>query len=322
MSTTRTTLSPCPACGSTTGVLLSDTDGKTGEPLTVVQCSGCGLGRIDPMPTDEALARWYAASYRQDYKAAATPRLTHVLRAGRLARDRWRWASLQRPGFQPSRTLDIGASSGEFVYLMQRQGAQARGLEPHQGYSTYAREQLGIQVDTGALQERLAELPQHHYDLVSMFHVLEHLTDPIGTLRALASLLTPSGLLLIEVPDVSRLSSPRNTFFRAHTLYFCDHSLRAVVRAAGLETVAGNGGSGGNLLVLLRPAVVPQAALWRPSDALLEGQRARSWPRYLAARLISGYPWQRLRTRRDEKATAARFARPRELLDSVYANLA
>ncbi|MFN9450154.1 MAG: class I SAM-dependent methyltransferase [Rubrivivax sp.] len=322
MTATLRTQTPCPVCGATQGTLLSSIDGKTGEPLTVVECCGCGLGRADPLPTDAELAAWYARKYRQDYKASVTPKLTHVLRAGRQARDRWQWAHAQQPGFRPERSIDIGASSGEFVYLMQRQGVDAVGLEPHEGYSEHARRALGVRVLTGVLQQRLAELPAHHYDLVSMFHVLEHLTNPVASLRALSQLLSPQGFLLIEVPDVARLSSPKNTFFKAHTFYFSAHSLGATVRAAGLEQVAFNEGRNGNLLVLLRPAgavAAAQAAAWRPDNALVQAQQQRAWARYLMARIRSGYLFQRLRARRDEKATAARFSNPRELLDSVFA---
>jgi len=318
MPPAQTTQTPCPACGSHHGMPLAHNDGKTGEPLTVMQCAGCGLGRVDPMPTAEELAAWYSKKYRQDYKASVTPRLTHVLRAGRLARDRWRWAQQQLPHLRPKRSLDVGASSGEFVYLLQSQGVQAMGLEPHEGYSSYARSTLGLDMVTGALQDRLAELPRGSYDLVSMFHVLEHLTDPIASLRALGQLLNPEGVLLIEVPNVARLSSPKNTFFKAHTLYFSPHSLRDVARAAGLKIVASDFSSTSNLLVLLQPCGEAATGHWQPDNSLLQAQADRSWPKYLMNRIASGYLFQRLRHRRNEKDTAAAFRSAKELLDGVY----
>lgn len=318
MSAANPTQTPCVACGSQEGVLISSVDGKTGQSLQVVQCCGCGLGRQDPMPTAEALAQWYSKKYRQDYKTSVTPRLTHVLRAARLALQRWNWAQRKVPQLQPRHTLDVGASSGEFVYLMQTRGAQAQGVEPHEGYSNYARETLGVNMRTGALQQTIDALPQRHYDLVSMFHVLEHLTDPIEALRKLARLLTPEGMLLIEVPDNARLSAPKNTFFKAHTLYFTAHSLTSVANAAGLRVVATNFDEESNLLVLLQPDASLPPVRWQPDDSLQVGQRARNWPNYIYQRIKSGYLPKRIAKRREEKAFASQFGNAVDLLRSVY----
>jgi uncharacterized Zn finger protein len=78
----------CPCCGSQSAQIIADQDGKTGERLITVSCSDCGLGHIDPLPTDQELAEWYATQYRQAHKSAVQPALRHVLRAGRNAQ--WR----------------------------------------------------------------------------------------------------------------------------------------------------------------------------------------------------------------------------------------
>jgi SAM-dependent methyltransferase len=182
-------------------------------------------------------------------------------------------------------------------------------------------EVLGLSMTPGTVPGALSNFPSGAYALVSLFHVLEHLTDPVGALQALARLLSPQGRLLVEVPDASWFSSPDNMFFRAHTLYFTAHSLQATVRAAGLEVVASQFGQTGNLRVLLRPQPQPPNAQtgssWVASDALMKGQRARSWPRYLWRRLTEGYLWRRWQARREEAATAARYASPQALLDAV-----
>ncbi len=309
----------CPACRQNGGTVLNTRDGKSGEPLQVVQCAHCGIGHVEPMPTAEALEAWYSAHYRQDYKGAVSPRLPHVLRAARLALERWDWASARMGAHMPAYSLDIGASSGEWVYLMQSLGLAARGIEPHQGYAAFARESLGLNIVTGSLQQRLPEIPLGSFDLVTMFHVLEHLCDPVEMLRAIAQRLSPQGLLFVEVPDVASLSSPRNTFFRAHTLYFSAHSLRAVAAAAGLEVAAENFEEGGNLRVLLRVARTAVAAQWAPSDALVRGQQARRWSRYLLHRLLEGRAWHRHLRRLEEKRTASQHADARLLLDATYA---
>lgn len=309
----------CPSCLRSGGTVVATRDGKTGEPLVVVQCDHCGLGHVDPMPTAQALEDWYSHHYRQDYKGATTPRLSHLLRAARIASGRWEWASARLGAGMPGRALDIGASSGEWVYLLHSLGVNARGVEPHQGYCAFARESLGLDVVAGTLQQHLPAMPAGGFDLVSMFHVLEHLAEPVETLRAIARLLSPQGRLFIEVPDVAGMSSPNNTFFRAHTLYFSAHSLHLLVQAAGFELVADNFQEGGNLRVLLRPATQPAPAAWRPSDALVRGQQARRWHHYLWHRLKEGHAWRRHLARLEEKRTARRYPDARALLDATYA---
>lgn len=311
--------SSCPACLGSGGSVLSTRDGKTGEPLVVVQCAHCGLGHVEPMPSAGALEDWYARRYRQDYKAALSPRLSHVLRAARIALERWDWASGRGGLPLPARALDIGASSGEWVYLLGSLGVPAQGIEPNLGYWAFARESLGLDVMDGTLQQRLPQLPAGDYDLVSLFHVLEHLPDPLQALRGIRTLLAPQGRLFIEVPDAAGMSSPCNTFFRAHTLYFSAHSLRSLALAAGFEVAADNFREGGNLRVLLRAAAQAPDFSWQPCDALSKGQQARRWSRYLWQRLKEGHAWRRHLRRLEEKRTASRHTDAKSLLDATYA---
>lgn len=311
--------SSCPACRGSGGTVLSTRDGKSREPLLVVQCAHCGLGHVEPMPTTQALEDWYARRYRQDYKGAVAPRLAHVLRAARIVLERWDWASGRGGLRPPARALDIGASSGEWVYLLHRLGVAACGIEPHEGYSAFARESLGLDIVAGTLQQRLPQMPAGSFDLISMFHVLEHLPDPLQALRDIRTLLSPQGALFIEVPDAAGMSSPGNTFFRAHTLYFSAHSLRSLAMAAGFEVAADNFSEGGNLRVLLRASSEPADKAWQPSDALSKGQQARRWSRYLWQRLMEGHAWRRHLRRLEEKRTASQHADARSLLEATYA---
>jgi transcription elongation factor Elf1 len=57
----------CPCCGERSAQVIANKDGKTGDALLTVSCNRCGLGRIDPLPSDQELADWYATQYRQAY---------------------------------------------------------------------------------------------------------------------------------------------------------------------------------------------------------------------------------------------------------------
>lgn len=323
-----TCVTPCPLCGSTHAESVARVDGKTGEPLLTVNCSGCGLGRIDPLPTPQALEAWYTNHYRQDYKGAFQPALRHVLRAGRNALDRWGWLQLQLQSLgralpEAASTLDIGASSGEFVYLSKQRGNRSQGIEPHAGYAAHARETLDLAVENGSLHQLLPQKNDDQFDLVSMFHVLEHLTDPVATLELIRRKTAPDGCLLIEVPNATRFCSPRYMFFKAHTLYFTQASLHQMLRAAGWNVVAHNRADDDNLMVLAQPAspdAASTAPAWQPCRALVEAQQRRTWPAYLADQLTSGRVMQKMSRRREEKRTARGFDSARAVLDHLYRN--
>jgi 2-polyprenyl-3-methyl-5-hydroxy-6-metoxy-1,4-benzoquinol methylase len=315
--------STCPCCHQNRARIVATRDGKTGAALTTIACDTCGLGRTDPLPSTEALTQWYAQSYRQEYKSAFQPALRHVLRAGRIALDRWAW--LQSHGFvQPgSATLDIGASSGEFVYLMKHLGFAAQGLEPHEGYAGYARQQLQLDVRQGNVHD-MASLDQtQRWDLVSLFHVFEHLSDPLGSLQAIAQVMSDSGVLFIEVPNATRPCSPHYMFFKAHVLYFTGETLRQTLQAAGWQVLAHNADDEGNLRVLARPGTRAHAPAWPAhGHALVRAQQARRWGPYLLGEMFNGRVLQRLRTRREEKRRAARYGSGRDLLEALYASAA
>lgn len=324
----------CPACGATQARVVATRDGKTARPLLTVECAGCGLGRIDPLPSKEELHTWYTEHYRQAYKGVVTPQLRHVLRAGRNALQRWEWVSGHaqqhwQTGAGPAKTLDIGASSGEFVYLMQNMGFDARGIEPHAGYASHARDVLGLHILHGSLEDQLAAFEPRSLQLVTLFHVLEHLVDPVPTLRRLAGLLAPDGLLYIEVPNAARFCAPHSMFFRAHTLYFSAQSLQQVFLAAGLRIVAQNAASDDNLVLVAQAGLPssgtstsspPLAPHWQPGTALTQAQHKRRWLPYLWQQLRRGQAVRNTLRRLEERRHAMNFPHARALLDGLYAS--
>jgi 2-polyprenyl-3-methyl-5-hydroxy-6-metoxy-1,4-benzoquinol methylase len=317
--------SACPSCGSWSAYIIANKDGKTNQKLISVSCSQCGLGRIDPLPTDQELADWYANQYRQLYKSSVQPALRHVLRAGRNALMRWQWLSQNSVGLDPAqnketkRSLDIGSSSGEFVYLLQNLGLDAKGIEPHVGYATYAREVLGVDTRNGTLQHCLSNEEPGSLDLISMFHVLEHLPEPVNALRTLGEKLKPEGLIYIEVPNATRLCSPHDMFFKAHTLYFTGSTLRNLLEIAGFKIVSHNPDNSDNLSVLAQFVnATDVASAVDGSHPLVSAQQARRWVPYLLQRLRDGQPMRRWRVRQEEKKTSAQYANAKLLLHDLY----
>ena len=212
--------------------LVSKTD-RRGKPLRTVICMETGLVRNDPVPSDEELAQFYSEDYRIAYKGTAKPRRRQILRNFRRVAGyvRTHGDVLE----EPVRVLDVGAGSGEFVFVMTQLGKRAKGIEPNAAYAAYCREELGLDVQTAHLSPELFAPEQ--FDFIRLSHVLEHLNDPVKYLGQMARWLAPQGLLYVEVPNIEmdcRKRSRGRIFHYAHIYNFNPWTLRTCAGLAGL----------------------------------------------------------------------------------------
>lgn len=220
----------CRLCATPISLVVSERDAKAGGALLVYICETCGLVQQSPMPTEHELRVYYSHHYRTDYKNTYSPKPKHVYRAGRAAKRRIQFLTdflkeTHRSSLGLS-MLDVGAGGGEVVFAANQSGIRATGIEPNEGYSTFARDAYGIEVKTAHLDE----LDHEQHSIVTMFHVLEHMPNPRKVFEKLYQLIEPDGLLVIEVPNIEQAdASPANIFFKAHLYYF---SLSTLISAA------------------------------------------------------------------------------------------
>ncbi len=207
---------------------------REGQAWRYLRCPGCGLRRLDPLPTPDQLAAVFDDGYfagggerggYQDYDADAAIHLAN-------ARKRLR-GLLAGPGL----LVDVGCASGYALLAAQERGWRAVGVEVSPAAAARARD-AGFRVE--ATTTDLADLTGQ-VDAISYFQVLEHLPDPLGELSRAASLLRPGGLLLCETWDaestVARLSGERwQQLSPPSVVWVFDRgSASALLRRAGLE---------------------------------------------------------------------------------------
>jgi 2-polyprenyl-3-methyl-5-hydroxy-6-metoxy-1,4-benzoquinol methylase len=141
------------------------------------------------------------------------------------------------------RMLEIGCARGHLLEAARRRGWETRGVEPSEAAAREARAK-GLDVYVGPV-EAMPPLAEP-VDFVHMHHVLEHLADPLATLRQVCELLKPTGLAIIEVPNefdnlffrFGRLILPERSLVYAirstHQFFFNPSTLRRMLTAAGL----------------------------------------------------------------------------------------
>lgn len=225
--------SPCPVCAESLGVVVGLRD-RRGRPLTTLSCVECGLMRTDPLPALEDLRRYHELHYRQSYKGVRRPKLKHVVRSGLLAANRF--SRLARHLNGATRVLDVGCGSGEWLYVLGARGHSAVGLEPDPNYGEFGRQEYGVDIRTGSVLT--AEMPEGQFDCATMFHVLEHIPDPLAALRRVHGWLKDGGVLVLEVPNAASLNQhPGKRFHYAHVIGFTPESLGLALRRGGWETV-------------------------------------------------------------------------------------
>ena len=232
----------CALCHDNNFKLISEKDSKSKGELIVCFCNSCSMVSQNPIPTEQQVEQYYATEYRQDYKQVFEPKLKHIYRAGNLALDRLGF--LTKNNVVSGKLLDVGAGGGEFTYVSSQLGFDSTGIEPNIGYSNYAKDQYQANVKTGQLAD-----VDGKFDVITMFHVMEHIPDPIKTFKKLYDLLNEDGFLFIEVPNIESFSqSPGNTFFKAHIHYFSAATLIACASQYFVSADLDN--SGNNISIL------------------------------------------------------------------------
>ena len=171
--------------------------------LHIRRCDACGLAWTHPLAGRGRLEAYYS----DDYRVAGTS-LEKVTRDYPVERlpgspfDRTREldfltaAGREGPNLK---LLDVGCSWGFLLAQAQQRGFETSGVEVSRPDAEYAREQLGLSVFSGQLED--ARLPSSHFDVVTAIHSFEHMPDPLRSLREVHRILRPGGLFLAIVPN-------------------------------------------------------------------------------------------------------------------------
>lgn len=223
----------CWACGGATraAAYLS--------PLPFVECDDCGLAFLPQLQTEDV------RDVYEDPSGYETERADEQFGAGfparrRDARVRLRYVR-RFTGDDRGRLFDVGAAGGAFLVEAREQGWGVAGVEPMPGAADFARRVMGLDVATGLVQD--VQLAPDGIDLVTMWHVLEHIPEPVGVLEQIRAWLRPHGRVAIEVPNGGSPAARRlgpawpSAEPDVHVSQFTPAAIRRLLVRAGFEVV-------------------------------------------------------------------------------------
>ncbi len=209
------------------------------EEFNLVRCRSCGLQQVSPRPTKQHIGYYYAEDYyahtslrvkKPKEKSFFLNKWTDFKdNVRRLIRERfysypcsqedkdrkvgllkrifiWFFYLTYRsrldiiPFTGEGKVLDIGCGNGRFLSTMRKFGWQPYGVEKNPKASKYARDELHLDVKTGDLLH--CEYKDSSFDAVTMWHSLEHIYDPLDTLKEIGRILNNNGLLVVAVPNI------------------------------------------------------------------------------------------------------------------------
>jgi len=194
-------LGPCPACGTNHWINSGQVKDYsiTGEWFDLKECSECHLKATYPQPTEAEIGRYYASDEyisHSDTKTGLINRLYHTAREYML-KKKFNWVT-KASGKATGTLLDIGAGTGHFAHFMKIRGWTVTALEPDDKARALASGKLGLIISPlDALQDQ----ENASFDVITLWHVLEHVHDLNGYMHRFHAILKPGGKLIIAVPN-------------------------------------------------------------------------------------------------------------------------
>ncbi len=249
----------------------------TGLWFAVVQCADCGLCFTNPRPSESSIGQFYPSAYRphRTPKPERSP-LWQILKGGKSARRGKERQTLPWQG--QGRLLDFGCGGGSYLERMHRQGWEVLGVDSSPAAVERVQSVLGLPALLGSLPHE--HLRPQSFDVITMWHSLEHVHWPTEVLRAAYNLLVPGGTLVVAVPNIDSLafrwfgSSWFGLDLPRHLTHFSPWTLHLILERAGFH---------------VGPIRMIRHADWMRSSAQLSCAQGRGsrWHRLLTLKSVS-----------------------------------
>lgn len=205
----------CPVCGHTTSkeFLKCKDYLVSGEMFAIVKCEACGMLYTTPKPAADVIGRYYQSEEyvsHSDTKKGLVNKLYHIARKKALKNK----LGIVRRYSQGNTLADVGCGTGAFAAYCKSQGMKVQGFEPDEKSRGYAASKNGIPV---AETDAFFAGDGKRYDVITLWHVLEHVDDLHRYFENFRLKLEEKGTLIIAVPNPESYDA---VYYREHWAAF------------------------------------------------------------------------------------------------------
>ena len=189
----------CPWCGSEKAQInlwLKD-EFLSKEDFHICECLNCGLSYTMPRPNKEKIGEYYKSEEyysHQENKKGFIPRLYESVKKVNLKHK----YNLATQGLNVGKMLDIGCGVGDFLHTAEEHGWKCTGVEPSEEAKAIAKTKTKADIINS---EDMEKIPDASFDLITMWHVLEHVDDLKWQIEQLHRLTKTKGRIVIAVPN-------------------------------------------------------------------------------------------------------------------------
>jgi len=233
----------CPVCDSSSiePILSAKDHTASGEIFSILQCAHCSLRFTQDIPDKNSIAPYYQSenyiSHTNTSKGLIN-RLYQTIRKRTLKQKRNLVCKIA--GRNSGDLLDVGSGIGAFVNEMARNGWQVTGLEPDEGARQVSKQIFGRELKYA---DELFSLSPNSFDVITLWHVLEHVHDLQKYVQQFKNLLKRDGKLIIAVPNYTSFdASTYREYWAAydvprHLYHFSPSAMNFLIEQHGMKII-------------------------------------------------------------------------------------
>ena len=206
----------CPICESSdSSIHLKSRNFRINEdPFDVKECNNCSLRYTSPLPSPEEIGKYYATDNYISHTGTKKGLINTLFHTVRFITLRQKQSLLKRIS-KGNKHLDIGAGNGVFLSFMKDKGWDVSGIELDDSSRKAIEDKLDIKIAKTVQENNENE----EYDIITMWHVLEHVYNLKTDIQFIKNKLKPNGSLVIAVPNCASYDEKRyQAFWSAYDL--------------------------------------------------------------------------------------------------------